>query len=71
MVPAVPGKLPAAIMPMREPGASRRVWPVGLSQAAGTSAGVPGKSTQSALAMLAGAMTWYCAWTLLAPAARV
>lgn len=68
-----PGKLPALMMPIREPSASRRAPPAGLSCNPPEPVHepfVPGKSTQSAFAMFAGATTWYCPTTEFAPAVR-
>ena len=56
------------MMPMREPAASRRAPPDGLRS---TKFAAPPKLAQSAIAMLAGAMTRYCDWTVLEPLARV
>ena len=67
-MPVVPGKLPPAMTPIREPAASRRAPLVGLRS---LKVAAPGKLTQSAEARLAGATTRYCAATVLEPSVRV
>ena len=56
------------MMPMREPAASRRAPLDGFRS---RKSGAPPKFAQSAIAMLAGAMTRYCAVTVLDALTRV
>ncbi len=66
-MPVVPGKFDAVMMPMREPAASRRAPLAGLRS---RNVEAPPKFAQSAIATLAGAITRYCAVTVLEPLTR-
>ena len=66
-MPVVPGKFDAVMMPIREPAASRRAPPDGLRS---RKPAAPPKLAKSAIATLAGAITRYCAATVLEPLAR-
>ena len=68
-VPVVPGKLPLAMTPTREPAESRRSPVGGLRSLVYDP--VAGNVTQSSSARFAGAVIRYCAVTVFAFAARV